>query len=894
MRIPFSAPKARQKSAAALESIAMLAFLFAAVVLATTVASCQAISAPHAATALYVSPDGDDGNPGSQARPVRTLQRARDLVRSLNQRMSGDITVYLSTGVYRLSKPLELDASDSGMNGHNVIYTSLSEERPVISGGAQVTGWKVSNAAKNIWSAPAPAALNNTRQLFVNGVRAQRARGVLPFEVMPTSTGYVAGSAAMSEWRNQSDIEFVYTGGNAIWSERSYGLGPWTEPRCPVASIKGTTITMARPCWDNSTKRIMLPNGARTANLVGPASVGKRPAYIENAFELLGTPGQWYFDRSARLIYYVPRAGEDLRKADAEVPVLEKLISAQGAKDSPVHNLVFSHLQFSYGTWLQPSTSEGFSEIQANFTVTGPEGYAKQGLCKLVPDGACPFGAWTKIPGNVSFTNDTNVQFLNDAFVHLGAAGLELGNGSQSDLVQGCVFTDISGNGLELGDVNLPLATGGDVTRDNQVLNNHIYEIAAEYHGGVGIWVGYAQRTTIKHQQIDHIPYTGVSFGWGGWPDKIKQAGQSNVSEKNALGHSLIFDHMLLLADGGGIYTQGLTGSKLSEGEKIYATVVRDQFGSGHGIYTDNGSCNITIDHNVIFNTNFDNWGSRHGNYYNGGDGKNYDPLDVRSNYWQQGTPDSAAKDVTVKDNRIITSIADAPASIVDNAGLQPNYKKILDEKFSAGAPEPPMRVAAAAGNGIAYVAWNPPILQGGAPVESYTVTSSKGDKVTVPAADLWNKGYAVVSGLTNSTEYTFTVTAANANGSSSPSLPSQPISLKGAPIHVPSAPRNVKAYAEGGAVSIHFQAPEDNGGSPVTAYTFIVHPTERKVAVTGRSVLTLDGKHTMFGVVGGLQSGQSYSFDVAAENAAGQGATATTDTVSVRPNGPSAAQASR
>src|SRR5581483_10731477 len=194
---------------------------------------------------------------------------------------------------------------------------------------------------------------------------------------------------------------------------------------------------MAQPCWDNSTKRVMLPASSgfkRTANLVGPASIGKQPAYIENAYELLGTPGQWYLDRSERTIYYVPRPGEDLSKADVEVPVLEALVVGRGDAQHRVHNIIFSGLQFSYATWLFPSTGEGFSEIQANYLVTGPTGYSTQGLCDLVPGGACPFGAWTKTSGNVSFSYDHGVRFLNDVFVHLGGAGLELGHGSQSDL----------------------------------------------------------------------------------------------------------------------------------------------------------------------------------------------------------------------------------------------------------------------------------------------------------------------------------------------------------------------------------------------------------------------------------------------------------------------------
>ena len=255
------------------------------------------------------------------------------------------------------------------------------------------TGWKLVDRSRNLWAAPADAlakaGLANTRQLYINGVRALRAQGRVPVKLTETPTGYTASAPVMATWRNPSDIEFVYTGGNALWSEKSVGLGPWTEPRCPVAAIQGTTITMAQPCWDNSTKRVKLPpqfHSTRNANLVGPGTVGKEPAYVENAFELLGTPGQWYFDRTARMIYYVPRGnGEDLARAGrVEVPVLEQLIVGAGTEDRPVHHLVFRGLQFSYATWLFPSTSEGFSEIQANILVTGPHGFDAQGLGRPV------------------------------------------------------------------------------------------------------------------------------------------------------------------------------------------------------------------------------------------------------------------------------------------------------------------------------------------------------------------------------------------------------------------------------------------------------------------------------------------------------------------------------
>ncbi|MBV9258654.1 MAG: hypothetical protein JO215_11610, partial [Ktedonobacteraceae bacterium] len=125
-------------------------------------------------TALFVSPHGNDSHPGTLWQPIKTLKHAQDLVRSMNKNMTHDITVYVEGGTYRLSQPLTFDARDSGTNGHNVIYKAFPEQRPVISGGVPVTDWERVDGSKNLWSAPIPEGLKNTRQLYVNGVRAQR------------------------------------------------------------------------------------------------------------------------------------------------------------------------------------------------------------------------------------------------------------------------------------------------------------------------------------------------------------------------------------------------------------------------------------------------------------------------------------------------------------------------------------------------------------------------------------------------------------------------------------------------------------------------------------------------------------------------------------------------
>ena len=851
------------------------------------------------AASFYVSPEGDDANPGTENQPIQSLRHARDLVRKINANMRADITVFLKGGVHRLTEPLTLDARDSGNNAHSVIYTAVQGQQPIVSGGARVTGWQKIDASRNVWSAPAPAGLENTRQLYVDGVRAHRTHARPAVALTITDAGYTASSNAMAGWRNPTDIEFVWTGGDALWSERNTpSPGDWTESRCPVANISGTAISMAQPCWSNDTKRIKFPpdkHGGRTVNLVGGGYVATKPEYIENAYELLGPPGQWYLDRSAHTFFYVPRPGEDLTTSDVEVPVLETLVEGKGSADQPIHDIVFSGLQFSYATWLFPSSPEGFAEVQANYTMTGQGANATQGLCELVtPKGSCPYAAWTKMPANVHFSYDSRIQFVNDAFVHLGAAGLDLGNGSQGNVVQGSVFTDISGNALEIGGVDITDPKPGEVTKDNRIENNHIYDLPMEFHGGVAIINGYTQNNVVAHNQIDHTAYAAISMGWGGWPDKIQMAATPNPSKNNRVANNLIFGQMRLLSDGGAIYTQGITGTSMDDGEKVVGNVTYDQWGTGHMIYTDNGATFVSLMSNVMFKPNFDNWGSRHRDYRPGADPQTNDPTLIADNYWQQGDGDSSALGVTVRGNKLITALEQVPASIRDAAGLEPAFKGILARRFfgaAAPAPEPPQRVAAFAGNGFAYVSWNPPVFEGVSAVQSYTVHASSGPSATISAEELASAGYIKLTGLTNDAPITFTVAATNEAATSQESLPSLAVTPSSAAVRAPDAPQSVSARPGVGMASVHFQAPTvvvngapagSDGGSSVVSYTITASPGGKKLVVTGRNVLVLNN-HETFAVMDGLTSGTAYTFTVTADNIAGSGAPATTKPVTVK-----------
>jgi alpha-tubulin suppressor-like RCC1 family protein len=85
--------------------------------------------------------------------------------------------------------------------------------------------------------------------------------------------------------------------------------------------------------------------------------------------------------------------------------------------------------------------------------------------------------------------------------------------------------------------------------------------------------------------------------------------------------------------------------------------------------------------------------------------------------------------------------------------------------------PQPPTAVAGVAGDAKVTVSWSAPADDGGSPVLDYVPIATPGGATCTTSATS-----CIVSGLTNGTAYTFTVTARNAQGVSAPSAPSAPV----------------------------------------------------------------------------------------------------------------------
>ena len=181
--------------------------------------------------------------------------------------------------------------------------------------------------------------------------------------------------------------------------------------------------------------------------------------------------------------------------------------------------------------------------------------------------------------------------------------------------------------------------------------------------------------------------------------------------------------------------------------------------------------------------------------------------------------------------------------------------KEFLETTTCNFPPATPRKPVATRGNGEATVRWIKPD-DSGFTITGYTVTSSGGQTCSTNDADTTS---CVVTGLTNGTAYTFTVTATNAEGTSYPSPASRPIFPSAGP-EPPSSPFAPVATAGDGQASVTWTKPADNGVT-IAGYT---------VTSSGGQTCSTTGADTLTCVVTGLTNDTAYTFTVTANSVVG------------------------
>lgn len=509
---------------------------------------------------LYVSPNGDDGNPGTLAEPFATINRARQAVRNLNGNMQGDITVYVEDGVYPITETLQWETEDSGSNGYSIRFQAAEGAAPVISGGVKLTGWQQAENGP-LWKTN--AGDKQFRQLYVNGQRATRAQSSDTYDALrlnDAGNGFIVSDTVIGDWENADAIEFV-------WNKS------WRHHRLIVDTISAGSqqgewnVAFKQPYFD----------WARTSGYLafGPNELAFK---IENALELLDTPGEWYLDQTTGDVYYYPLPEENMTTAEVIAPQLDTLLEIRGTLEQPVHHVAFHGLTFQHGSWLRPS-EQGLSTIQGDIIANGTNqtGGNHQG---------------EKVIGSVLVHAGEHIRFERNRWAHMGAAGLVLENGASDIQIVGNIFTDISASGIIIGDMKDAYPEDPrQVTSTNTIENNVIYDIGTEYWNSVGIFALYVDNVSIVHNELYDFPYSGISLGWGWGAHQESGILKNNRVEGNHIHHG-----MYGLNDGGAVYLLGK-----QPGTVIARNLVHDNHNTYGGIYLDTGSIGMTVTENITY-----------------------------------------------------------------------------------------------------------------------------------------------------------------------------------------------------------------------------------------------------------------------------------------------------
>ncbi len=546
------------------------------------------------AAEIWVQPTGNDRASGSREAPKSTLaaalRTARELRRTEGARIAeeGGITIHLANGVYRLYEPIFIRPEDSGTpEAPTVIEGEAGAE---LSGGIRIAGWRKHG---KLWMAEVPLFNGRPldfRQLWINGVKADRARDVADFDDMHRILGNDVENRVL--WVPAEAVTKII---GAPYAEMTlHEMWCVAHLRIKSVEIRGDSAAVrfhdpeSRIQFEHPWPRPMVNGDGRNSAF-----------YLSNAPELLDHPGEWYHDIASRRLYYMPRAGEDMRTVEAVVPAIETLVRVAGTVDEPVRHVQFRNLTFRHATWLRPSL-QGHVPLQAGmYLIDGyeiaPQMIRGDGNHQLDNQG------WIgRPPAAVEIRCAKEVNFENCLFEHLGASGLDYAEAAHGGTVERCIFRDIAGNGLLIGslspesfETHRPYAPADrrTVCSGQHVHNSLFTDIANEDWGCVAVCAGYAARVTIAHNEISEVSYTGISLGWG-WTRSI------NCMHGNTVHANLIHHYAKHMYDTAGIYTLGAQpGTRITENavHSIYAPPYAHDPDHWFYLYTDEGSSYITV-----------------------------------------------------------------------------------------------------------------------------------------------------------------------------------------------------------------------------------------------------------------------------------------------------------
>lgn len=515
---------------------------------------------------IFMSPTGNDRGDGSVKNPVKTFDTAIRLLGEANiSGFDGGAELVLAGGAYVLDKPLVFTKAQS----YGLTVSPAEGERAVITSAKPLEMSETTENGARVWVTHLPEVLQGReyRTLLVNGERAERPR--LPregfydikyvenidFEKAKTDPSYenqlFRGTDRFfvnkEEWSGLSrvrDIELVIP---------HY----WTDEHATVES------------YDAGSGLVIMNEMSRFS--LADDFVARYSRYaMENVYDAMEA-GNWFIKKESGTLLYMPRDGETLENTRLSLPVLKTGIVFDGAE-----HITLSNLEISGFDWELPNQ---FSQAVWDATGKRLAGYPQSAAAA---------------PAAICFEHSRFCRITNCLMKNIGGYGVGVAAGCRNITVSDSEITLGGAGGVRVdgGDASSPEA---DRTSGIVVKNCRIHDLCKTYMAGCGILSMHASYCRYENNEIYNVIYTGISVGWvwGYAP---------SVSHHNIISGNHIYNiGSGLLSDMGGIYTLGeQPGTELTH-NRIHD--IRGRNYGGWGIYPDEGSSYMLIEHNICYNT---------------------------------------------------------------------------------------------------------------------------------------------------------------------------------------------------------------------------------------------------------------------------------------------------
>ena len=443
-----------------------------------------ALSVSAHALDLHVSSTGKDTNPGTKGAPLASLAAARDAVRKVAAKEA--VTIHVGDGIYYLPETLVFTPADSGSAEFPVVYRAVNEGRAVLSGGLELKlDWKPYR--DGIFQAATPQGLQ-IDQLFING-KAQRMARYPNFDASKKTDayqGYAADAFSKERAAKWADPAggFIHAMHTSRWGGYHYRI-TGKNPDGSVAYEGG---------WQNNRQMGM----------------HKDFRMVENIFEELDAPGEWFHDGKTSTLYFLPEPETNLAKAKVEVVRLRHLVELTGSQEKPVKHI----------------TLQGFTVRHAARTFMD----CKEPL--LRSDWAIYRG------GAFLLTGTEEIDILDCVFDQVGGNAVFVNNYNRRFLVKGCHIHDAGASGVcFVGDpaaVRNPLFEynqSQDLTKvdpvpgpksdnypaDSTVEDCLIHGIGRVERQPAAVQISMAKGITVRDTSIYDCARSGINISEGTW-----------------------------------------------------------------------------------------------------------------------------------------------------------------------------------------------------------------------------------------------------------------------------------------------------------------------------------------------------------------------------------------